>query len=200
MTRTRAVLFLVLLLPSVLGGAALAQETWPEEDDLLAPEQLVGAPAGPALSGDALEAAAAEVSSVLRCPVCQGLSVADSPATMALNMKSQVRDMVARGYTEEQILTYYELSYGEFVRLEPPLRGVNWLVWVAPLGALVLGGLVVARTLKARGGTEEAEPLPDALPGRGTLPDDPELAPYVRRARELAYGWPDGTPPEEESR
>jgi cytochrome c-type biogenesis protein CcmH len=157
------------------------------------PAQVVGAPHGRALSGAALEARTEEVGGLLRCPVCQGLSVADSPATMAVNMRAEVRELLARGYTQEQILAYFEHSYGEFVRLEPPLRGVNWLVWLGPILALAAGGVFVARALGARHGADAVEAAP--LPGPTTLPDDPELAGYVRRVRELAYGWPDGRPP-----
>jgi cytochrome c-type biogenesis protein CcmH len=109
--------------------------------------------------------------------------------------------MLARGYTQDQILSYFEGSYGEFVRLEPPLRGVNWLVWLAPVAGLLLGGIVVARVLRARGtaAPPPAKNAAPALPARDTLPDDPELAPYVRRVRELAYGWPGGTPPGEDA-
>jgi len=178
-------------------GAATSDETAPRE--LLEPEALVGAPAGAPLSGAALDARTKEIGSLLRCPVCQGLSVADSPASMAVNMKGQVRQMLARGYTEGQILTYFEGSYGEFVRLEPPLRGVNWLVWLAPVAGLVLGGVAVARLLRSRGAVPVAgsEREREDVPTRATLPDDPELARYVRRARELAYGWSGGTPPTE---
>jgi len=168
----------------------------PPSSGPLDPASVVGPPGGTPLTGPALDARTIEVASLLRCPVCQGLSVADSPATMAVSMKGEVRDMLWRGFTEEQILAYFEGSYGEFVRLAPPLRGVNWLVWFAPLLALVLGGLVVARTLRGR---SAASPAPEgddeALPGRDTLPRDPELAAYVRRVREMAYGWPDGEPP-----
>ena len=158
------------------------------------PSRVVGAPRGPALAGDALAARTEEVAGVLRCPVCQGLSVADSPATMAVNMKGQVKELLAQGYDQEQILAYFENSYGEFVRLEPPLRGVNWLVWLGPLLALTAGGVIVAWTLRTRrrAAAGEAE---TPLPGPGTLPDDPALARHVRRVRELAYGWPDGRPP-----
>jgi len=184
------------LFPAVL--AATSDETVPRE--LLEPEALVGAPAGTPLAGAALDARTQEIGSLLRCPVCQGLSVADSPASMAVNMKGQVRQMLARGYTESQILTYFEGSYGAFVRLEPPLRGVNWLVWLAPLAGLVLGGVVVARMLRARGAAPSAAPGPERqdVPTRTTLPDDPELARHVLRVRELAYGWPGGSPPAEE--
>lgn len=158
------------------------------------PSAVVGPPRGRALAGEALTARTEEVAGVLRCPVCQGLSVADSPATMAVNMKAQVKDLLAQGYDQEQILAYFENSYGEFVRLEPPLRGVNWLVWLGPVLALAVGGAVVAWMLKARRQVAAVETEPP-LPGPGTLPDDPELARYVRRVRELAYGWPEGRPP-----
>ena len=207
MTARGRLALLVLLAAGLAGSVAAlrAQEPATTEavavDQLLEPEQLVGPPGATPLAGAALDTQTEEVAALLRCPVCQGLSVADSPATMAVNMKIQVREMLSRGYTEDQILSYFEGSYGEFVRLEPPLRGVNWLVWLAPVAGLLLGGIVVARALKARGA---AAPTPEknaapALPARDTLPDDPELAPYVRRVRELAYGWPGGTPPGEDA-
>ncbi len=126
--------------------------------------------------------------------------MADSPATMALNMKTQVREMLATGYSQDQILAYFERSYGEFVRLQPPMRGVNWLVWLGPFAALLAGGTVVAWALRrprdaARADGEPAPSTPSDLPSRDTLPDDPGLADSVRRVRELAYGWPDGVPP-----
>ncbi len=206
MTLRGRLALLVLLAPGLAGSAELlAQEPAATEavavDQLLEPEQLVGPPRATPPTAAALETRTEEVAALLRCPVCQGLSVADSPATMAVNMKIQVREMLARGYTEEQILSYFEGSYGEFVRLEPPLRGVNWLVWLAPVAALLLGGVVVARVLRVRGTaapstTKNAAP---AVPARNTLPDDLELAPYVRRVRELAYGWPGGSPPGEDA-
>ncbi len=168
----------------------------------------IGAPKGRPLSGAELDARTADVGALLRCPVCQGLSVADSPATMARNMKAEVREKLAAGYDQEQILVYFERSYGEFVRLEPPMRGVNWLVWIGPIAGLLGGGLVVAWALRraGRGATspEAAErdavaSSPSGLPSRDTLPDDARLAAAVRRVRNLAYGWPDGLPPPDPS-
>jgi cytochrome c-type biogenesis protein CcmH len=188
----RAIAGAVLLAALAAGVSAQA----PAED----PAQVVGAPRGPRLQGAALESRAKEVAGLLRCPVCQGLSVADSPSTMASNMRAQVKDLLAAGYGEEQILAYFERSYGEFVRLKPPLRGVNWLVWLAPVAGLLLGAAVIAWVLRgprrapaemtaARepSGSERAD-----LPGPDTLPPDPSLAPYVLRVRERAYGWPGG--------
>jgi cytochrome c-type biogenesis protein CcmH len=156
-----------------------------------------------------LDARTADVGALLRCPVCQGLSVADSPSTMARDMKAEVREKLAAGYDREQILEHFERSYGEFVRLEPPMRGVNWLVWLGPLAGLLAGGAVVVRALKrsARGATSLDAPgrtavasSPSDLPSRDALPDDAALAAAVRRVRNLAYGWPDGLPPPHPSR
>jgi cytochrome c-type biogenesis protein CcmH len=158
-------------------------------------------PRGVPLSGAALDARTDEIGGLLRCPVCQGLSVADSPATMARNMKAEVREKLAEGYDQEQILQHFERSYGEFVRLQPPLRGVNWLVWFGPLAALVGGGAAVALALKrsARRASSAQQPagVPSGLPARDTLPDDPRLAAAVRQVRIIAYGWPDGVPPKD---
>jgi cytochrome c-type biogenesis protein CcmH len=190
---------LALLAASLLLVAPLSQAQQDERAEGGDPRGVVGPPKGQALAGEALLSRTDDVAGLLRCPVCQGLSVADSPATMAVNMKAQVRDMLAAGYDQEQILAYFERSYGEFVRLQPPLRGVNWLVWLGPVLALAAGGFFVTRALSARGTAEPAPAEADALPGAATLPDDPELARYVRRVRELAYGWPEGRPPGSEA-
>ena len=164
-----------------------AAEAATQED----PREVVGAPRGPALAGAALDLRTEEVGALLRCPVCQGLSVADSPASMASKMKARVRELLAAGYDEEQILAYFERSYGEFVRLEPPRRGINWLVWLAPPMALMGGLVLVRRTLRR----QPAPAPPEQVPARDALPSDPVLARNVLRIRELAYGWPGGVPP-----
>jgi cytochrome c-type biogenesis protein CcmH len=188
-------LCLILLITAVSLGAQEAQE--PASPD---PRTVVGAPRGSAPAGAALEAEAERVAGLLRCPVCQGLSVKDSPTGMAVNMRQQVREMVAAGYDEEQILSYFEKSYGEFVRLRPKLTGFNWLVWVGPLAALIVGGLVVRRVLRrGQAAAPRVESAPSTagenVPRRDTLPEDAALARHVLRAREIAYGWPGGVPP-----
>ncbi len=110
--------------------------------------EFFGAPNGEAITGQELDLRTAEISALLRCPVCQGLAVADSPAEMAVNMKGQVRELLARGFTEEQILRYFERSYGEFVLLRPKFRGVNALVWLLPLFALLAGLMLVVMKVR----------------------------------------------------
>ena len=179
----------LLLVTAILAGAAGAAAQGGTREGAADPRTIVGAPRGQALSGAALDAATHDTAVALRCPVCQGLSIADSPTELARTMKQQVREMLAAGYAREQVLGYFEASYGEFVRLQPPLRGVNWLVWVAPLAGLLAGGYIVTRALRrapgAAGASAEAQPVED----------DEALAPYLLRVREMAYGWPDGRPP-----
>jgi len=146
-------------------------------------QAIIGQPAGPELAGEALDRKTAEVTALLRCPVCQGLSIADSPASMAVNMKREVRDLLAAGYSAEQVLAYFEKSYGEFVRLQPPLRGFNWLVWLAPIAALLVGLFIVRRFVRpASSGTGVIENV-DA--------SDPDADPYLDQVRRLAYSQTD---------
>jgi len=198
----RASRFLLVLVLILVPFAAFAQEEMIPHD--AAPEKapdpvfIVGEPAGSPISGEALEAKTAETASLLRCPVCQGLSINDSPATMARNMKRQTRDLLAQGYSNEQVLEYFEKAYGEFVRLEPPARGVNWLVWLSPLAVLIVGFFIVRGVIGKM--SAKADEAPATTVGemidRDQLPEDDELARYVLLTRELAYGWPGGVSPD----
>ncbi len=142
--------------------------------------QKVGPPQGTPLAGQQLTQRAHEVSALLRCPVCQGMAVADSPAEMAVNMKGQVHELLSRGYTEEQILKYFELSYGQFVLLRPRFEGVNSLVWLLPVGALLLGVAVVFFKLRK---LEAAAPTSTEAEPQATTDD-----PYLARVRDLVGG------------
>jgi cytochrome c-type biogenesis protein CcmH len=102
---------------------------------------------------------------------------------MAVNMKNEVRELLRAGYTQDQVLSYFERSYGQFVRLEPPRRGINWLVWLGPVAALVGGAVIVMLVIRKSRSTPIA-PKAEV---------DPDLSPYISRAREMAYGDP---PPE----
>jgi cytochrome c-type biogenesis protein CcmH len=137
--------------------------------------QFVGPPKGTPLMGAALDQRTHEVGSLLRCPVCQGMSIDDSPSEMAINMKGQVRELLARGYTEEQILDYFEKSYGQFVLLKPK----SPLVWLLPMFALVLGVVVVFFKLK------NLQQAPQTTSNQQPATADD---PYLARVRDLVGG------------
>jgi cytochrome c-type biogenesis protein CcmH len=196
MRRPGLALLVLFLLP--LG---VMSQVSPDQTNAPDAQSVVGVPQGPPLTGARLEVRTKEVAGLLRCPVCQGLSVYDSPASMAVNMKHQVRDLLGRGFTQEQILKYFEHSYGEFVLLEPPFRGVNWLVWLAPAIMLIGGGVLIYFAVQRlrEGGPVGVLAAPavasEGLPDPNRLPDDAELARHVLRVREMAYGWPGGVAP-----
>ncbi|MFW6078670.1 MAG: cytochrome c-type biogenesis protein, partial [Gemmatimonadota bacterium] len=81
-------------------------------------------------SGEELEALTREVSSQLRCVVCQGLSIEDSPSDLAREMKSVVRDQLAAGRSPEQVKQYFVDTYGEWILLEPEATGFNLAVYI----------------------------------------------------------------------
>jgi len=89
------------------------------------------------------------ITSELRCVVCQGLSVKDSPAESARQMRDLVVQRVAEGKTDDQIRDEFRASYGDWVVLSPPLLSWSGLIWLVPFAAIV-GGLAVAwRRLRA---------------------------------------------------
>ena len=185
--KTRIALSLFLILGASLAIAQTAGLKVPDA------EQFVGQPKGSPVGPGDIDRRTNEIAGLLRCPVCQGLSVSDSPAEMAVNMKGQVRELLQRGYTQDQILRYFEQSYGQFVLLKPKFQGINTLVWTLPILVLLTGGAIVYFKMRRL-----QSPLPSDDESEAARPDvDPDLEPYVLRVRELAYGWPGGINPKE---
>ncbi len=98
--------------------------------------------AGSAVAKDP-EARAQAIAAQLRCPVCQNESVADSPSELAAQMRVLIREKIAAGETDRQILDYFVSRYGQWILLNPPRHGLNWIVWLAP-AVVLLGGSYIA--------------------------------------------------------
>ncbi|MCB9794077.1 MAG: cytochrome c-type biogenesis protein CcmH [Alphaproteobacteria bacterium] len=158
----------LLLLALASGPPALAEE-------LIIAGQAV--PPATAPLGDQVEidARTHALSKGLRCPVCQGLSVADSSSDAAVNMKNRIRELIAAGYSEAQIEDYFIDRYGTWVLLDPPDVGVNRVLQLGPGIAMALGaagvGFLLWRQLK-----RPAAPAPAPAPP-SVATDDP----YARR-------------------
>lgn len=100
------------------------------------------------LRAGSLDDQAQAIASHLRCPVCQNESVADSPAELASQMRALIRQKLVAGEGPDQIIAYFVRKYGEWILLEPPRRGLLWLVWIGPAAALLAGLLIAGAFLR----------------------------------------------------
>lgn len=93
-----------------------------------------------------LEARTSAVAATLRCPVCQGESIQDSPADLAQDMRALVREQLREGKTPEEVKAFFVGRYGEWILLEPRMTGLNVLLYLFPV-ILVIGGLAAVVVL-----------------------------------------------------
>ena len=129
----------------------------------LSPARGQVAPQPPADS--TLETRTSAVASQLRCPVCQGLSIQDSPSELAQSMRAVVRDQLAAGRTPEEVKAYYVSKYGEWILLAPKPSGFNLLAYLLPVLVVLGGGLAIALAVRRwTGGSRHAPPVADDAP------------------------------------
>lgn len=136
-----------------------------------APQQAGSEPLAPPL-----EARVQKLGKELRCAVCQGLSITDSPASMARAQLDKVRQLISEGKSDDEVKEYFVQRYGEWVLLRPEAHGVNWIVWLGP-GAILLGGLAIILSMVGKNGASS----PAASP---TDPTDSAEDPYLKAVRE----------------
>ena len=88
---------------------------------------------------------ASALDSVIRCPSCQDISVAQSSASAAVAVRHQVSQLVAEGKTDQQIEDTLVAQYGSTILLRPPTSGLTSLVWILPAlaGVIAVGALAV---------------------------------------------------------
>ncbi|WLS01638.1 cytochrome c-type biogenesis protein [Shinella oryzae] len=114
------------------------------------------------LSDPALEARARALSAQLRCMVCQNQSIDDSNAELARDLRLLVRERLTNGDSDEAVMNYVVSRYGEFVLLNPRLRGETLLLWGAPIVLFLAGAAAMVLFVRKRGGKPTGTPLSDA--------------------------------------
>jgi cytochrome c-type biogenesis protein CcmH len=119
-----------------------------------------------------------QIAATLRCPICEDLSVADSPAPLAAQMRQQINQELAQGRTADQIRANFVASYGDTVLLSPPHQGIDQIAYVLPFAVVALG--LGGGALLLRRGRRTA------VPARGRPPDDLTGADRDRLADALA--------------
>ena len=152
---------------------------------------MMGSPAAYAVQPDeimadpAKEARARELSRELRCMVCQNQSIDDSEAPLARDLRLLVRERIAAGDSDNQVIDFLVARYGEFVLLKPRVNQHTLVLWLVPPLALVGGGVALwlhnRRRQKSESTedpslfhlTEEEEARLDRLIAAETTPEKP---------------------------
>jgi cytochrome c-type biogenesis protein CcmH len=132
-------LLALALLMGALGGGAHAQTALPP-----APY------ADRQLDDPALEAKATALMHTIRCLTCQSQSVADSNASMASDMRSEIRERIARGEDPEAIRAWLIERYGDWISYKPTVEPILWPLWAAPVLLLGAGGALAVRRIRKR--------------------------------------------------
>lgn len=115
----------VFLFAGIFTGIASAQNGTPTDDEVNA------------------------IAKKLYCPVCESTPLDVCPTEACKDWREQIRQMLADGKTEDEILKYFEEQYGAKVLATPPASGLNWLVYIIPPLLIVAGAVILFRSMKA---------------------------------------------------
>ncbi len=143
---TRAIVVLLSVLALSLSMTSIARAVEP----------------GEALTDPVLEERARGLSQGLRCLVCQNQSIDDSDAPLARDLRLLVRERIAAGDSDSDVLDFVVARYGEFVLLKPRFNARTYLLWAVPALVLIVGGLIVLLNIRKAKATSVPEALTEA--------------------------------------
>jgi cytochrome c-type biogenesis protein CcmH len=95
------------------------------------------------------------IGSRVKCPVCQGVAIADSPSETARAMMDVVEERIAEGWSDDQIIDYFKQRYTDSIVIDPPFAGNTLLVWLLPAFAAVAGLFMISSRRKSPAPTKE---------------------------------------------
>lgn len=100
----------------------------------------------------------------LRCLVCRSETIADSNAQLAIDLRRQLRELMAAGKSDQEIIQYMTDRYGDYVLYKPPVAPRTWLLWAAPALLVIGGGIVAVIVISRKSKLPDTDP---ADPGLG---------------------------------
>ncbi|MCA1790660.1 MAG: cytochrome c-type biogenesis protein CcmH [Thioalkalivibrio sp.] len=107
-------------------------------------------PASPTADDPALEARLNHLAEDLRCVVCQNESLAESRASLALDLREEIREMMREGVGDDAVVESLVARYGDFVLYRPPVKPLTYVLWGGPVAFLLLGSALALATLHRR--------------------------------------------------
>jgi cytochrome c-type biogenesis protein CcmH len=110
-----------------------------------------------AFDDPALQARYEQINRELRCLVCQNQTIADSNATLAQDLRREVREMIEAGKSDAEIRDFMIERYGDFVLYRPRMTPVNFLLWGAPVLLLLLGTFIGIRIIRKQAASVDDE-------------------------------------------
>ncbi|MDO9244083.1 MAG: cytochrome c-type biogenesis protein CcmH [Rhodocyclaceae bacterium] len=128
----------------LLANAVLAKEAAPLAEDPVVEQRLI------------------QISTELRCLVCQNESLAGSQAELAQDLRREVRDLIKQGNSDQQVKDFLVSRYGDFVLYRPQLKPSTWLLWGGPFVLLIVGLAVLVSYLRRRSRLIGETPLSEA--------------------------------------
>ena len=128
---------------------------------LLVPGPAWSEEAKPLAADPVAEARLKQLAVELRCLVCQNQTLADSNAPLAEDLRREVREMIAKNMSDQEIIEFLVQRYGDFVLYRPPWKATTALLWIGPFLLLIGGGVTLVMALKRRGRTHADMPVTD---------------------------------------
>jgi len=132
---------LALLLVALAPCVAAADEAKPTESDPVSATRAV------------------QLANELRCLVCQNQSIAESNAELAVDLRRQIREQIAAGRSDDEIVDFMVTRYGDFVLYRPPFKAATLLLWLGPALLVLAGFWTLVRALRARRQAQAPPPL-----------------------------------------
>ena len=129
---------------------------------LCLPLPLLGQTAQPLPEDPLTNKRAMHLAEELRCLVCQNQTIADSNAELAVDLRRQIREQIAQGRNDTQIIDYMVQRYGDFVLYRPPLKATTLLLWFGPPVLLAGGFIFLILYLRSRRQRVELQQMSDS--------------------------------------